>query len=144
MLILCYQILQELLIQQLVVGLCFQTHSLKQHSSWNGCFIISNTTGAQNTAVGANALDANVGANNLTAVGYNALTSFNKKVVGDAKTVGIGTAAFHDLTTGTQKNTAVGYQAGYAQTSTTDSAFFVSRKDCHDITMSSFSRYSSR
>ena len=66
----------------------------------------ANTTGTQNTAVGANALDANSTASFNTAVGFEALTDCT---TGDGNTA-VGERAAADVTT-SDNNTALGMDA---------------------------------
>jgi hypothetical protein len=66
-----------------------------------------NTTGRNNTAVGASAMNQNTGGQNNTAVGYQAM---NNNGTGQSNTA-VGSQAMLVNTTG-QLNTAVGYLAG--------------------------------
>jgi hypothetical protein len=76
--------------------------------------MIANTTGTENVALGAFALDANTTANQNTAVGYQSLTS-NTTGVGNTA---LGLGAAKSVSTGST-NTAIGYQALQDTTPTT-------------------------
>jgi hypothetical protein len=67
----------------------------------------NNTTGAQNTAVGSQALNSNTTASNNTAVGYQAGYS---NTTGSGNTFVGNTAGYSAIGT---NNTVLGYQAGY-------------------------------
>lgn len=91
----------------------------------------TNTTGANNTAVGFSALNTNSSGTDNAALGIYALnlnssgsynTAYGSYAMGSNTTasnnVGIGASALRSNTTGTQ-NVAVGYQAGYSTTTAT-------------------------
>jgi hypothetical protein len=95
----------------------------------------NNTTGAQNTAVGSQALNSNTTASSNTAVGYQALYSNTTA----SNNTALGYGAGYSNTTGTQStasgayalylsttgsyNTAFGYGAGYTNVSGSNNTF---------------------
>ena len=73
--------------------------------------------GANNTAVGANALSATTGASNSVAIGFNALVASTA-----ANNTSVGYSSLSGITTGA-RNVALGYQAGSLETTANDKLY---------------------
>jgi hypothetical protein len=100
--------------------------------------LAANTSGIQNTGLGANALQYQTN-NNNTALGYNAMVGVNGSSSGGSNTA-VGSNSLAGLTVGNfntaigqqalqanttaEGNTAVGYQAGYTNTTGTYNTYF--------------------
>jgi hypothetical protein len=82
--------------------------------------LFANTTGTQNVAVGALALDANTTSDHSTAVGYGALTDQSS---GNGRNTAMGYLALENLTSG-DSNVGVGYLVG-SQLTTGDANVFI-------------------
>ena len=76
--------------------------------------LVANTDGQNNIGLGSFAGDANTTADNMTAVGYRALTTYNRTDGANSNNTAVGAGAFLALTTG-NANTAVGSEAGANQ-----------------------------
>ncbi|MFC1775632.1 tail fiber domain-containing protein, partial [Patescibacteria group bacterium] len=81
----------------------------------------SSITGSYNTAQGSLALFYNNSATSTTAVGYRAGAGTSAYNAGELTLV--GTEALYNITTGAEDNTALGYRAGYANTSGANNIF---------------------
>ena len=92
-------------VDTIVTGLSIQLNDIFLSSFPRLKFIVSNTTGLKNTAVGTNALQSNQTGNYNTAIGTAALHNNT----GSSNTA-IGRSALQTNTSGT-RNIAIGYQA---------------------------------
>jgi hypothetical protein len=90
------------------------------NSAFGSDALSSNSTGANNTAIGNSALQSNTTASNNTAVGYQAL--YTNATGAGLTAVGYQSFYLHNGS-GTQENTGLGAQSGYATTSGYDNTF---------------------
>jgi len=81
--------------------------------------MVSNTTGANNIAMGSLSLDANTTTSDNTSIGYASLSTQNG---GNGRNTALGSQALGNVTTG-DSNVAVGYFAGVNTTTGTGNVF---------------------